>query len=107
MNLGQVNIIIPCFNMEAYIRQCVESALAQTYANKIITIVNDGSTDISRRVIQEVIDDYMREDNLKKEAFLQEAETKGLLDLADRRQKLWAGYFPNGDRVLGVEIPEW
>lgn len=40
-----VSIIIPAYNGEAYLRETVESARAQTYANLEIVIVNDGSTD--------------------------------------------------------------
>jgi glycosyltransferase involved in cell wall biosynthesis len=92
---GKVNIVIPLFNQEAYIRQCVESALAQTYKNFNITIVNDGSTDASRRVVQEVIGDYVREDGVKREAYLKEVEEKGL-DYVKKRDALWAKYFPDG-----------
>jgi glycosyltransferase involved in cell wall biosynthesis len=89
---GRVDIIIPLFNQEAYVRQCLESALAQTYKNITITVVNDGSTDYSRRVVQETIDVYMREDNVKREAFFQELKDKNL-DHAARRQELWESYF--------------
>jgi glycosyltransferase involved in cell wall biosynthesis len=94
---GQVNIIIPLFNQEAYIRQCVESCLTQTYKNFTITIVNDGSTDASRRVVQEVIDDYMREDNDKREPCMKAVEEKGL-EYEKRRQEIWIKYFADSPR---------
>jgi len=53
---GRVNIIIPLFNQEQYIGQCLESAFAQTYKNFDVTVVNDGSTDRSREIVQDVID---------------------------------------------------
>jgi len=59
---GRVNIIIPLYNQEQYVEQCLLSAMAQTYKNFDITIVNDGSTDCSRRVVQEVLDRWNRED---------------------------------------------
>jgi glycosyltransferase involved in cell wall biosynthesis len=89
---GQVNIVIPLYNQEAYIRQCVESCLNQTYKNKTVTIVNDGSTDVSRRVLQEVIDDYTRPDTEKREAYAREVEEKGL-NCSERRKDLWDSYF--------------
>ena len=40
-----VTIIIPCYNHEKYIEKCIDSALAQTYKNIEIIVVNNGSTD--------------------------------------------------------------
>lgn len=47
MNNGLVSIIIPVFNCEKYIDQCLESATAQTYKNIEVILVNDGSGDDS------------------------------------------------------------
>jgi len=47
-----VSILIPCFNAENYIRQCIESALTQTHADKEIIVVDDGSTDGSLDIIR-------------------------------------------------------
>lgn len=40
-----VSIVIPVYNGANYMREAIDSALAQTYANKEIIVVNDGSTD--------------------------------------------------------------
>jgi glycosyltransferase involved in cell wall biosynthesis len=40
-----VSIIIPCYNAEKWIAETLESALAQTWPNKEIVVVNDGSRD--------------------------------------------------------------
>jgi glycosyltransferase involved in cell wall biosynthesis len=46
-----VSIIIPAYNAEEYIKEAVESALAQTYANCEVVVVDDGSTDNTRNVL--------------------------------------------------------
>jgi glycosyltransferase involved in cell wall biosynthesis len=40
-----VSILIPVYNAERWVRQSIESALAQTYPRKEIIVVDDGSTD--------------------------------------------------------------
>ncbi len=47
-----VTIGIPCFNSERWIKVAVESALAQTWPEKEIIVVDDGSTDGSREILR-------------------------------------------------------
>ena len=47
-----VSILIPCFNAERWVAQAIESALAQTWPEKEVIVVDDGSTDDSRRIIR-------------------------------------------------------
>lgn len=49
-----VSIIVPCYNAESYIKKCLESILLQTYINIEIIIINDGSTDNSLNICQEL-----------------------------------------------------
>jgi glycosyltransferase involved in cell wall biosynthesis len=51
MSACLVTIGIPCYNGERWIRQCVESALAQTWAAREVIVVDDGSTDGSRAML--------------------------------------------------------
>ena len=48
----QVSILIPCYNAERWIAQAIESALAQTWLEKEVIVVDDGSTDCSLEVIK-------------------------------------------------------
>ncbi len=48
----QFSIYIPAFNTARYIRDCIESALTQTYADFEVVIVDDGSTDGTSEVLQ-------------------------------------------------------
>lgn len=54
----KVSILIPCYNAEQWIAQAIESALNQTYANKEVIVVDDGSTDHSLSIIQK-FDQYI------------------------------------------------
>lgn len=56
MNKSLIQIIIPIYNVEEYVRECVESVLSQTYENKEIILVNDGQTDNQMLKIQDLID---------------------------------------------------
>ncbi len=41
----KVSIIIPVYNAEKYLSECIESALNQTYQEIEVIAINDGSTD--------------------------------------------------------------
>lgn len=45
-----ISVIIPVYNVEKYLNQCVESVLNQTYSNIEVILVNDGSTDFSGKI---------------------------------------------------------
>ena len=48
---GRVSVITPCHNAEAFLRASIESALEQSYENVELIVVDDGSTDGSRAII--------------------------------------------------------
>ncbi len=51
-NTPLISILIPCYNAEPWVRQAIESALVQTWPNKEVIVVDDGSTDGSLEVIR-------------------------------------------------------
>ena len=48
----KVSVIIPVYNAEKYITQCIESLLNQTLRECEFIFVNDGSKDTSRKIIE-------------------------------------------------------
>lgn len=55
-----VSIVIPVFNTEAYVQEAVKSALAQTYRNIEVIVVDDGSVDRSLFLVQQINDPRLR-----------------------------------------------
>lgn len=52
-NQALISVIIPVYNVEEYLRECVDSVLTQTYQNFEIILVDDGSTDSSGQICDE------------------------------------------------------
>lgn len=48
-----ISVIVPVYNVEPYLRVCLDSIINQTYKNIEIIIVNDGSTDKSEMICEE------------------------------------------------------
>lgn len=53
MEYPLISVIVPVYNVDKYLRRCIDSLLAQTYPNIEIILVNDGSTDNSWEICQE------------------------------------------------------
>src|SRR5713226_1240753 len=131
-----VSILIPLFNAERWIAVALESALAQTWQNKEIIVVNDGSTDRSaeiaesyesrglRIITQEnrgcsaakqtalencsgVFIQYLDADDLLSENKI-EAQMRVLADAPDKVSVCRTVFFSDGENHATVEPPdEW
>lgn len=55
----KVSIIVPIYNVEKFLDQCISSILNQTYKNLEVILVNDGSEDNSSNIMEK----YLKEDN--------------------------------------------
>ena len=54
MNTPLISIIIPIYNAEKHLAQCLNSIIKQTYYNLEIILINDGSTDDSGKICDEI-----------------------------------------------------
>lgn len=53
------SVIVPVYNAEKYLRECIDSIINQTYKNIEIILIDDGSTDDSGKIC----DQYLKKDN--------------------------------------------
>ena len=60
MGLPAVSVIIPMYNAEKYIVDCLESLLAQTFQDFEVIIVDDCSTDNSVAVVKNFMRKFVR-----------------------------------------------
>ena len=77
--MKKVSLIIPVYNIELYLKRCLDSILNQRYKNLEIILINDGSTDGSLKLCQE----YQKKDSRiilidKKNEGVSSARNKGL-----------------------------
>ncbi len=66
-NKGLISVIIPVYNVEKYLRECVDSVLGQTYKNYEIILVDDGSTDASGKICDEYATEFSQVSVIHKE----------------------------------------
>lgn len=55
MENSKISIIIPIYNVEKYLKKCLDSVVKQTYTNLEIILVNDGSTDNSKSIAEKYV----------------------------------------------------
>ena len=48
-----ISVIVPVYNVEPYLRKCLDSIIGQTYKDLEIIIIDDGSTDCSGKICDE------------------------------------------------------
>ena len=107
MNTGnenpKVSVIIPCYNGEKFIGEAIESVLNQTYQDFEIIIVDDGSTDNSKTVIEHYLDD-------KRVSYFQHQENRGIARTRNsgikRAKGEYIAFLDNDDIWLSSKLEE-
>lgn len=51
-----ISVVVPVYNVEKYLKRCVDSILTQTYTNLEVILIDDGSTDASSNICNEYVD---------------------------------------------------
>ena len=54
----KISVIVPVYNVEAYLERCVESILQQTYAHFELILINEGSTDSRGQICDHLASQY-------------------------------------------------
>ncbi|MED2983982.1 MULTISPECIES: glycosyltransferase [Bacillus cereus group] len=58
MNIPEISIIVPVYNVEKFLSQCIDSILGQSFHNYEIILVNDGSQDGSKTICERYASNY-------------------------------------------------
>lgn len=85
------SIVVPVYNVEKYLPECIESVLNQTYSNWELILIDDGSTDDSGNIC----DYYAEKDN---RIIVVHSENKG-----GYQARLLANKYLTGDYVIGLD----
>lgn len=56
--MPKVSVIVPVYNVEAYVEKCLKTLVEQTLEDIEIIVVNDGSTDKSKEIIQKIMKQF-------------------------------------------------
>ena len=56
----KVSVLVPCFNVERYVTQCLQSIACQTLNDMEVICINDGSTDSTPKLIRRIADNDSR-----------------------------------------------
>ena len=93
--MPKISIVIPVYNVEKYITQCLESVQKQTFKDFEVIIIDDGSPDESYKIYQRYADNDCRFKIVKKQnAGVSEARNTGIEEAT-------------GDFVMFIDSDDW
>ncbi|MCM1106131.1 MAG: glycosyltransferase family 2 protein [Blautia sp.] len=90
-----LSVVVPVYNVEKYIERCLDSIVAQTYENKQIILIDDGSTDSSGRICDKYAQKYAK-------IYVHHQKNAGLVEA--RRT---GTAFAEGEYILWVDADDW
>lgn len=103
MNNPKISVIVPVYNVEKYLRRCIDSILAQTFTDFELLLIDDGSKDNSG----DICDGYAMKDERvrvfhKKNGGVSSARNLGL----DNAKGEWVSFVDADDWVSGIYFSE-
>ena len=90
-----ISIIVPVYNVEKYLRKCIESIINQTYENLEIILIDDGSTDGSSKIC----DEFLKKDN---RIIVEHTSNKGVSSARNRGIEI-----AKGNWIAFVDSDDW
>ena len=100
--MAEISIIVPVYQVEKYIRQCIDSILVQTFTDFELILVDDGSKDNSGKICDEYAEKDKRIRVIHKEnGGLSDARNKGLDNAAGKYFM-----FVDGDDYIAPNMAE-
>lgn len=95
-NIPTISVIVPVYNTEKYLNQCIDSILAQTFTDFELLLIDDGSTDNSAMIC----DEYAQKDSRvrvfhKKNGGVSSARNLGL----DNARGEWIAFVDGDDYI--------
>ena len=95
----KVSVIIPVYNVEKYIKQCLESVINQTLKDIEIIVVNDGTKDNSMKIVEEYLSDKRIKIINKENGGLSSARNAGMREAQGKYI-----YFIDSDDFVDKEV---
>jgi glycosyltransferase involved in cell wall biosynthesis len=98
-----ISVIVPIYNTEKYLRECLDSLINQTYKNLQIILINDGSKDKSGKICEE----YAGKDS---RIIYKRVENGGVSSARNKGLALATGdyyHFPDSDDYLELDTYEY
>lgn len=96
MHEDLVSVIVPVYNVENYLRECLDSIVAQTYRNIEVILIDDGSKDSSG----EICDEYADKDNRIKVIHKENGGVSAARDTGlDVAKGEWISYVDSDDYI--------
>ena len=99
-DVPKVSVIMPCYNVEKYVGEAIESILNQTFTDFEFIIINDGSTDDTSKIVRQ----YAKQDNRIK--FIDNKKNRGFIATSNQCLDVATGEYVAKMDSDDISLPE-